>query len=71
MPRKARTYANECSMGCGGYHSKRHKRYRAMRRKNSQRNLFIKGSGAPAIQRLWRARGAARALAALQGVPAV
>ena len=60
MPRKARTYANECSIGCGGYHSQRHKKYRSMRRKNSERNLFIRGNAAPAIQRMWRARRVAR-----------
>ena len=59
MPRKARTYANECSMGCGGFHSRRHKAYRTLRRKNSKRNLFVTGNAAPAIQRLWRARRAA------------
>ena len=71
MPRKARTYANECSMGCGGYHSQRHKKYRAMRRKNSKRNLFVMGNAAPAIQRLWRARRAGVQLLpqAVAGIP--
>jgi hypothetical protein len=47
-------------MGCGGYHSRRHRKYRAMRKRNSERNLFIRGSGASAIQSFWRARRTSR-----------
>ena len=56
MPRKARTYANECSMGCGGFHSRRHKAYRALRAKNKKR---IYNSGFQTLASRWRARRAA------------
>ena len=61
MPRRERRYANECSIGCGGYHSRRHKAYRTLRAKNKKRNLFVPGNAVPAIQRMWRARRAAAA----------
>ena len=55
---KPRVYDNPCPVGCQGYYSGPHKTYRAKKRKNSRRNLFVTGSGAPAIQRMWRARRA-------------
>ena len=58
MPRKARTYANECSMGCGGFHSRRHKAYRTLRAKNKKR---IYNSGFQTLASRWRARRAAAA----------
>ena len=59
MPRRARVYSNPCPIGCGGYHSKRHKAYRKLRTKNIKR---IFNSGMQSFAGLWKRRRAAAAV---------
>ena len=58
LPRKEQTWSNFCPIGCGGYHSKKHKAYRALRAKNKKRIL---NSGFQTLATRWRGRRAAAA----------